>query len=267
MGPIKRKRTPSGLIDIPYEESARADADGHRLYSMAQRLEITPVQAIVRFFTRGKGQCKIQSDFEGLIKILRLLPDCDWHQDPAIYTDGETNRRAVIRERGKPWMTTEILSQEDVTEQYLKPLLGETFNVAEFLKRLVDGSLTPEEGARALKAAAAQTQPVAAHGAIGNGRADESRVADRHSKPTNQLSSDSWDRILPRLARDAPEILERVKSGEIKSARAAAIEAGIIKPVPTVRLVDDMGVVAGKLCQHLTQQQRIQLIDLLAPDL
>jgi hypothetical protein len=47
----------------------------------------------------------------------------------------------------------------------------------------------------------------------------------------------------------------------------AAIEAGIIKPVPTVRLVADMAVVAGKLCQHLTQQQRIQLIDLLAPDL
>jgi uncharacterized tellurite resistance protein B-like protein len=34
-----------------------------------------------------------------------------------------------------------------------------------------------------------------------------------------------------------------------------------------VRLVADMAVVAGKLCQHLTQQQRIQLIDLLAPDL
>jgi uncharacterized tellurite resistance protein B-like protein len=55
--------------------------------------------------------------------------------------------------------------------------------------------------------------------------------------------------------------------GEFRSVRAAAIEAGIIKPVPTVRLVADMGAVAGKLCQHLTQQQRIQLIDLLAPDL
>jgi hypothetical protein len=51
-------------------------------------------------------------------------------------------------------------------------------------------------------------QPLAAHGEIGNGREDESRVADRHSKPTNQLSSDSWDRILPRLARDAPEVAE-----------------------------------------------------------
>jgi hypothetical protein len=265
MGPIKRKRTPSGLIDIPYEESARADADGHRLYSMAQRLEITPVQAIVRFFTRGKGQCKIQSDFEGLIKILSLLPDCDWHQDPAIYTDGETKRRAVIRERGKPWMTTEILSQEDVTEQYLKPLLGETFNVAEFLQRLVEEGLTPEEGAKALQLAITQAkaQPLAAHrrptAEEQEGKGDNVTITERGNGQTY---------LLRRIARDQPQLLDQIgPDKEFRSVRAAAIEAGIIKPVPTVRLVADMAVVAGKLCQHLTQQQRIQLIDLLAPDL
>jgi stage V sporulation protein SpoVS len=64
------------------------------------------------------------------------------------------------------------------------------------------------------------------------------------------------------------DLLEQIgPDKEFRSVRAAAIEAGIIKPVPTVRLVADMAVVAGKLCQHLTQQQRIQLIDLLAPDL
>jgi hypothetical protein len=76
------------------------------------------------------------------------------------------------------------------------------------------------------------------HGEIGNGRRDESRVAIRHSKGANQVSSESWDRILPRLARDAPEVLERVKSGEFKSARAAAIEAGIITPFPSLQLKD-----------------------------
>jgi hypothetical protein len=71
---------------------------------------------------------------------------------------------------------------------------------------------------------------------------------------------------LKKAGRD--DLLEQVGPGkEFHSVRAAAIEAGIIKPVPTVRLVADMAVVAGKLCQHLTQQQRIQLIDLLAPDL
>jgi hypothetical protein len=40
------------------------------------------------------------------------------------------------------------------------------------------------------------------------------------------------------LARDAPDTLERVKSGEIKSARAAALEAGIITPFPSIALKD-----------------------------
>lgn len=71
---------------------------------------------------------------------------------------------------------------------------------------------------------------------------------------------------LKKAGRD--DLLEQVGPKKLyRSIRAAAIEAGIIKPVPTVRLVADMAVVAGKLCQHLTQQQRIQLIDLLAPDL
>jgi len=73
--------------------------------------------------------------------------------------------------------------------------------------------------------------------------------------------------IRARLRRDAPEVADALERGEFKSARAAAIEAGIIKPVPTVRLVADMAAVAGKLCQHLTLEQRIELIDLLAPDL
>lgn len=73
--------------------------------------------------------------------------------------------------------------------------------------------------------------------------------------------------LLRRIARDQPQLLDQIgPDKEFRSVRAAAIEAGIIKPVPTVRLVADMAVVAGKLCQHLTQQQRIQLIDLLAPD-
>ena len=75
------------------------------------------------------------------------------------------------------------------------------------------------------------------------------------------------DYLEARLRRDHPEIADALERGEFRSARAAAIAAGIIKPVPTVRLVADMAVVAGKLCQHLTPQQRIELIDLLAPDL
>ena len=93
------------------------------------------------------------------------------------------------------------------------------------------------------------------------------KVDNVHLKPANQLNSNSQERILRRLARDAPEILERVKAGEFKSARAAAIEAGIIKPVPTVRLVNDLNKVAASIAKHLTNDQRIKLAELLLPDL
>ena len=64
------------------------------------------------------------------------------------------------------------------------------------------------------------------------------------------------------------DLLAEIGPGKrFKSVRAAAIEAGIIKPVPTIRVTSDMEAVAAKLCQHLTREQRIQLIDLLTPDL
>jgi hypothetical protein len=63
-------------------------------------------------------------------------------------------------------------------------------------------------------------------------------MAIGQSKPAERLSSNSQERILRRLARDRPDVLERVKTGEIKSARAAAIEAGIITPFPSLQLKD-----------------------------
>jgi hypothetical protein len=72
------------------------------------------------------------------------------------------------------------------------------------------------------------------HGEIGNGRKDKSRVD--LIKSTQGGTGQAY--LLQRLARDAPEVLERVKSGKIKSARAAAIEAGIITPFPSLQLKD-----------------------------
>ncbi|WP_461557183.1 hypothetical protein [Synechococcus sp.] len=103
--------------------------------------------------------------------------------------------------------------------------------------------------------------------ALGSHGGDRRSAQAKQDQPDNISLKYGTDAtyLLRRLARDAPDVLERVKTGEIKSARAAAIEAGIIKPVPTVRLVADMAVVAGKLRQHLTQQQLIELFDRLEP--
>ena len=43
-----------------------------------------------------------------------------------------------------------------------------------------------------------------------------------------------------RLRRDAPEVADALERGEIKSARAAAIEAGIIIPFPSLQLKEPL---------------------------
>lgn len=106
-------------------------------------------------------------------------------------------------------------------------------------------------------ATAAQDNPLAHHGEIGNGRADESR--DYNVNSTEQVAGNSQTYLLRRLARDAPEILERVKAGEFKSARAAAIAAGIIKPVPTIRLVNDPAKVAAAICSRTDQSKALAI--------
>lgn len=118
-------------------------------------------------------------------------------------------------------------------------------------------------GVTRIAGAAAQAQPLAPINTPGPGRGNKT-VANSHAlTPANRVSSDSQERILRRLARDAPEILDRVKAGEFKSARAAAIEAGIIRPVPTVRLVDDPAKVAKMIQKHWRQDQITNLIEAL----
>jgi hypothetical protein len=107
----------------------------------------------------------------------------------------------------------------------------------------------------ALADAASRAKPLAAHGEIGNGRKDESRGSDRTS-----TRGETQAYLLQRLARDAPETLERVKSGEIKSARAAAIEAGIITPFPSLQLKDPAPT-AQKLLAKKGQVWCLQLLE------
>lgn len=73
---------------------------------------------------------------------------------------------------------------------------------------------------------AQKVDPLPAHGEIGNGRNRDDII----SSTSHGTSADYLSR---RIARDRPDILERMKAGEFKSVRAAAKEAGIVKdPTP-----------------------------------
>jgi len=65
---------------------------------------------------------------------------------------------------------------------------------------------------------------------------------------------------LKKAGRD--DLLQQIGPGkEHRSVRSAAIAAGIIKPVPTIRLVDDPAKVAASIRKHLDQQQIASLVE------
>lgn len=62
------------------------------------------------------------------------------------------------------------------------------------------------------------------------------------------------------IARDRPDILERMKAGEFKSVRAAGIEAEIVKDKKYWKAPFDVEELATKILQKFTQGQVEQLI-------
>jgi hypothetical protein len=98
----------------------------------------------------------------------------------------------------------------------------------------------------------------------------------QHRRPTAKEAETKGDNItfkdrgtsqgylLRRIARDQPELLDQIGPGkQHRSARAAAIAVGIIKPIPTVRLGPDITKVAADLKKYLTQEQLTALAKIL----
>lgn len=66
------------------------------------------------------------------------------------------------------------------------------------------------------------------------------------------------ERLTARIARDHPDILERMKAGEFPSVRKAALEAGIVKP--TITIPDDPEAAARRLLRHFQGERLAALI-------
>lgn len=175
---------------------------------------------------------RTDSDCRGLAQLVRELHRDDFWQQ--LFPDWETCCQALFQ-RPAAWVEQVV---KGVRVLHAQGHQGEI----------------PRE--RALAAAAEQAQPLAHHGANQHSEPEEEDV---FTTPPVQRGSTNSDYLLRRLARDAPEVLERVKAGEFRSARAAAIAAGIIKPVPTIRLVDDPTKVAAAICSRTDQSKALAI--------
>ena len=97
-------------------------------------------------------------------------------------------------------------------------------------------------------------------GKPGPGRGN--KTPDNVSRLPEEGYGNSQTYLLRRIARDQPQLLDQIGPGkEHRSARSAAIAAGIIKPVPAIRLVPDLVKVAASIRKHLDPQQVASLVE------
>jgi hypothetical protein len=130
--------------------------------------------------------------------------------------------------------------------------LSDALSAAERAEKAAADAAAAKERARAL----ADVIDLPELGVVGNGR---SRIDNINSTGG---TSDSY--LRRRLKRDRPDLFERVQRRE-SSARAAAIEAGITKPIISVR-TDDAESAARTLRTHMPPQIRRALAHLLLDD-
>jgi ribosomal protein L44E len=88
---------------------------------------------------------------------------------------------------------------------------------------------------------------------------------EQKNKPVNkqviQYGSTNAEYLTARIARDRPDILERMKAGEFRSVRAAAKEAGIVKDKKYWQAPCDIEELAAKIINRFSEDEIQQLLE------
>lgn len=191
-------------------------------------------------------------------ELLRIIRDRKLYEHPSFMTDRKP--RASFEEYWghvvqKPFSTWEELEK---THHFV-----ETYR-----QDLIDGPLSEAEAVRK-HAEAAAANPVKSGDALKLAQAEGGKTGGRGKKKPSScnnegLRGDSSSYLSRRIAAHHPTILDRMKAGEFKSVRAAALEAGIVKPTVAVPLDPDKA--ARILRRHFHGDRLARLIAALSAD-
>jgi hypothetical protein len=96
----------------------------------------------------------------------------------------------------------------------------------------------------------------------GGDRRSSSRTA---SERGTFATGNTADYLTARIARDRPDLLERMAAGEFRSVRAAALEAGLTARATTLRL-DDASSAARTLRKYASAEFLANLVRELSKD-
>ena len=176
---------------------------------------------------RGKLFAKLD-DAQATVRTVRdLLSTCERHK-------GHT---ALTTRAGRPFRSFEEFCRAkppygvDLPDDVVKHIQTATNEKKRLGVLFDDIDYVREHDAKVRKDAADNEEPVdvsqlqglAKPGEAGNGRS-------RGVYNTSTRGTTNADYLTARIARDHPAILDRMKAGEFRSVRAAAIEAGIVTP-------------------------------------
>ncbi len=148
-------------------------------------------------------------------------------------------------ERGRPFATYQAFCQA-------KQPWGLGIS-ADVINRIVNERMTAQARAQ---------QPAMLLDDRGPATEEEKSNSDYIRNTVAQDGGTSANYLTARIARDRPDILERMQAGEYPSVRAAALDAGIVRP--RISIPSDVDGAARALARKFTIEELHRLVELLA---
>jgi hypothetical protein len=195
-------------------------------------------EAAVLMFLNESSFISASRDYWGFMYdiITEMLPLCKWE-----------NKR--IKWGEMPWDAETIKDPDAFCKKFVDEVIGPGFDLVEFLRQYRDdargGPIALEQAASRASMAKhlGETPTVEVKPKGGNynpdgigGRASKQKdCLCYHDNIDNKAAEyvergTSSEYLAARIARDRPDIQEKMKQGQYPSVRAAAIDAGIVKP-------------------------------------